>query len=246
MLTSDLIDELRSSVLSFIDRYESNICFNDPSSDDKVKYEMLYPSHKNEIANLKKDYLKSNSPLWRRMIINEIIHITSKVKILELIDCEFNDEEFYYKWFNKPKPTIRTNFYWYSITGDSRIPAIDENINKMILIGKKLFNNDTWIRYKDVYWNVETGKDENNSNLHIHALIDFDKSNKSFDRDLIRIWKKEFKNYGINIKGKGKQHYRGSAVHEIWDDKLKYLTNDSKSILHNNYKDLNILEHCHK
>ena len=203
MLTSDLIDELKSSVLSFIDRYESNICFNLPScNDDKVKYEMLCPSHEKKINELKKEYLKSNNPLWRRMIMHEIFFI-QEPKINRLIDCKFNDEEFYYKWFNKPRPTIRTNFYWYSITGDSRIPAIDSNINKMINIGRKLFNNDTWIRYKNVYWNVETGKDENNSNLHIHALIDFNKSNKSFDRDLTRIWKNEFKNYGINFKGKG-------------------------------------------
>ena len=106
-----------------------------------------------------------------------------------------------------------------------------------------IFNNEKFIRFKEIAYNIETGKHEENPNLHIHALIDFNKSNKNFDRDFKGVWMKEFKDYGIDFKKGGKQLFKGKNVNDVWYDKLAYLRNDEKSILHQNYRDLEIFEH---
>ena len=109
-------------------------------------------------------------------------------------------------------------------------------------ICKEIFNNDKWKRFTSVKWCIETGKHKENPNLHVHALIVFDKSNKNFERDYIRLWNKYFKNYGINFKGSGKQHFKGKDVVTIYKDKCDYFVNHKKSVLHENFIDLNILE----
>lgn len=152
----------------------------------------------------------------------------------------WNNRTLFCEWFNKPKPVIRDNFYFYTFTGSEKIPDTDENIEKMKNICNNIFNNENWKRFRCVHYNIECGKHQDDSNLHIHALIDFEKTNKNFERDFTRCWTKEFKSFGLDFKKGGKQHFKGKNVNHIWDDKLAYLRNDDKSILHQNYRDLGI------
>ena len=155
----------------------------------------------------------------------------------------WNNQELFCKWFNKPIPIIRDRFYFYTFTGIKRIKDTEENIEKLKDICKDIFNNEKWKRYTDVYYNIECGKHKDDSNLHIHALIDFENSNKNFERDFKTRWMKDFREYGLDFKNGGKQFYKGKNVQRIWDDKVSYLRNDDKSVLHQNYRDLSIFEH---
>ena len=128
------------------------------------------------------------------------------------------------------------NFYFLTITGDKRIPENPDNISKMLEFGDCIFSNDNYKRYERVVWNIETGKHEDNPNLHLHAVIVFTQSTKNFVRDCRTRWAKSFKKYGSNILNKS-YTIKGPYL----QDKLDYLNNKDKSILHMNYKDLGIL-----
>ncbi len=129
-------------------------------------------------------------------------------------------------------------FYFLTATGKNKIIVNEENIGKMYKLNKNIFNNDNYKRFHKVYWNIETGKNEQDSNLHTHALIVFDKTNKNFERDYKNNFKKAFENIDLDIKKFG---WRGNQ--DIYEDKLNYLKNVEKSILHKNYKDLEIFEY---
>ena len=130
------------------------------------------------------------------------------------------------------------NFYWVTITGKKRIEDNENTILKMKSFCEDVFSNESYRRYEKVTYNIETGKHENNPNLHVHALIIFEHSTKNFKRDCISRFNKYFKDYGIDIDMKR------FAIHleKIYNDKLNYLNNVDKSILHQNYRDLEILE----
>ena len=129
-------------------------------------------------------------------------------------------------------------FYFLTATGKDKIKVNEENIGKMYKLNKNIFNNDHYKRFHKVYWNIETGKNINDSNLHTHALIIFDKTNKNFERDYKSNFKKAFGNIDLDIQKFG---WRGNK--EIYDDKYNYLKNIGKSILHKNYEDLEIFEY---
>jgi len=157
--------------------------------------------------------------------------------------CEFYDIKYIQE---KPLKC----FYWLTLTGKDRIPDTQDNIDKMYEFGKTLFNNNKYKRFYKVIWNIETGKYKENPNLHLHALIIFEKSNKNFHTtkmkgrsDVKSIWNKYFKSYGLDLGKDSYQIFRGKNIDEIYKDKKEYLTNKDKSILHQNYRDLEILEH---
>lgn len=129
-------------------------------------------------------------------------------------------------------------FYSMTATGKNKLLVNESNIGCMYKVNKKVFNNDDWRRFFRVYWNMETGKNPDEPNLHTHALIIFDKTNKNFLRDYGNTFKKAFGSVDIDMKKFG---WRGN--NEIYEDKLNYLKNVGKSILHKNYKDLEIFEH---
>lgn len=144
--------------------------------------------------------------------------------------------EFYNLNIKYTKPVFRKYFYFITVTGKDRIIDSDDNITKMLDYGRCQFNNDNWTRYHKVYWNIETGKYKDNPNLHIHALVVFDKSNKNFKRDFVNGFNKLFNNSDYKeLKFPMKET-------EIFNDKYLYLKNDSKSVLHKNYRDLGIFE----
>lgn len=130
------------------------------------------------------------------------------------------------------------NFYWVTITGKKRIEDNHDTFRKMKSFCEDLYSNDSYKRFEKVIYNIETGKHEDNPNLHTHALIIFENSTKNFKRDCISRFNKYFKEYGIDIDMKR------FAIHleKIYNDKLNYLNNKDKSILHQNYRDLEILE----
>lgn len=157
--------------------------------------------------------------------------------------CEFYDIKYIQE---KPLKC----FYWLTLTGKDRIPDTPDNIDKMYEFGKTLFNNNKYKRFYKVIWNIETGKHKDNPNLHLHALIIFEKSNKNFHTtkmkgrsDVKSIWNKYFKSYGLDLGKDSYQIFRGKNIDEIYKDKKEYLSNKDKSILHQNYRDLEILEH---
>lgn len=128
-------------------------------------------------------------------------------------------------------------FYFLTATGKDKILVNESNIGYMYKVNKKIFNNETYKRFHKVYWNIETGKNPDDSNLHTHALFIFDKTNKNFERDYKSVFKKAFGSIDLQIQKFG---WKGNK--EIWDDKLNYLKNEGKSILHKNYKNLEIFE----
>jgi hypothetical protein len=145
--------------------------------------------------------------------------------------------EFYGTNHQPIKSKKRRFFYWITITGKKRIEVNDDSVFKMHQFGLNIFNNNSYKRYYKVHWNVETGKYIDKSNLHIHALIVFESNNKNFKRDFCNAFKKIFKDYDYN------ESRFGMIQTEIFKDKLGYLKNENKSVLHKNYKDLKIYEH---
>lgn len=244
MLSTTEIDELRKSVLSFIEFYDKVLLFeyeNDIdvlTDDDKLKYENITYMNDDLFEYLPNKYdVSSDTPL-----INKINSYPKQdIPCYNLIWNQ-QVECFYYKWFDKPKPMSFKSFYFYTYTGQKKIPLGEnnENIFKMKEICDKMFNNDTWKRYLKVNWCIETGKNNNNYNLHLHAVIVFNGKLKHYDRDFTRTWNKYFKEYGINYSGDGKQHYSGKGL-KFYQDKLDYLDETLKSDLHQNALNLNLM-----
>lgn len=243
MLTTSEIDELQKSVLSFIEfyekciilEYENNYEIQVLSDKDKNLYNMCMYMDESPYEILPNKFEPSSDiPL-----VNKLSNYPYKY----CIHWNQQVELFYYKWFDKPKPIEVKSFYFYTFTGDKKIPFCEKNVNDMKYIGNSIFSNESWKRYKCVDWCIESGKHSDEPNLHLHALIVFDKTNKNFERDFVRLWNNKFKNYGINFKGKGKQHFKGKDVVNIYKDKCDYFINHKKSVLHENFVDIDILEH---
>lgn len=131
----------------------------------------------------------------------------------------------------------RKFFYFITITGKKKIKDNNSNIELMHNFGKNFFNNDSYKRYYRADWNIETGKHADDSNLHIHALIIFNSTNKNFKRDFCSAFKKIFRDYDY------KESRFIMRLQDIYKDKYNYLHNVNKSILHQNYRDTGIIEH---
>ena len=138
-------------------------------------------------------------------------------------------------------PVARTKkrkfFYFMTMTGKKRIVDNPRNIKLMHNFGLNIFNNNIYKRFYKVDWNVETGKHIDKSNVHIHALIIFDTTNKNFKRDFCNSFKKIFGMYDY------KEDRFVMKLTDIYRDKYEYLHNKDKSVLHKNYRDTGILEH---
>jgi hypothetical protein len=172
-----------------------------------------------------------------------------KKDLYELLDDKdydglINYTEDYIKYFNLCKKNFKLKkikfFYFLTVTGKNRIIVNDDNIAKMKNCLKLIFNNDNYKRYYKVLYNIETGKYEDNPNLHTHAVIIFDSTNKNFKRDFTRTWNRFFKSDGIDFK---MDSFSYLPCYDIYEDKCNYLKNVDKSVEHQNYLDLKILEH---
>ena len=108
--------------------------------------------------------------------------------------------------------------------------------------------NPTYI--KQCYWVIESGKYEDNPNYHAHLLFTFNNAglSKNFKRDCCRAFARKFKGFQIDWRSKnGVGWYNkiirstnNSKFKEILEDKKNYFLNIEKSVLHENFTDLNI------
>ena len=248
-LTPDEVGNFKKSVLSFIELddkrgfTESNGSINlnplDPVAENRIKW--LYNGTKKEYGHIDL-FCKLDMNFYKGRKLNPLDYLEDENRN-KWYHTGWNNPKLFNVWFNIKEKKKHERFYFYTFTGNKRIPDTSDNIDKMRHICTTIFNNEKFIRFKEIAYNIETGKHEENPNLHIHALIDFNKSNKNFDRDFKGVWMKEFKDYGIDFKKGGKQLFKGKNVNDVWYDKLAYLRNDEKSILHQNYRDLEIFEH---
>lgn len=198
---------------------------------------------------------KKGNPLSR-------IYKDSK-KVIGMRTCPFppfDDEEPYYssfldmlehedakllryswcQWYNLSTndfiEKLNKKFYFLTITGKDRIPDNEDMICKMEHFSNDIFNNDRYERFVKVIWNIEVGKHKDKPNLHLHAVIVFKESTKNFIRDCKSRFLKYFKIYGVDILMKPY-----TIAGSYYNDKVDYLRNKDKSILHQNYRDLDIL-----
>jgi len=159
-------------------------------------------------------------------------------------DSLINYTKEYIEYFNLCSKNFKEKkikfFYFLTVTGKSRIIVNNDTILKMKNCLKTIFNNDSYKRYHKVIYNIETGKYMDRPNLHCHCVIIFDSTNKNFKRDFSRCWLKYFKTDGIDFK---MDSFNYPSCREIYEDKCNYLNNLDKSIEHQNYTDLKILEH---
>ena len=112
---------------------------------------------------------------------------------------------FYVDWYklNYKDYKVKEIKYFYFLTasgGKQKILVNKSNINHMFDMNKKIFSNEIYKRFYRVYWNIETGKKEEDTNLHTHALIIFHSTNKNFDRDYRGCFKKIFGNIDLQIQ----------------------------------------------
>ena len=118
------------------------------------------------------------------------------------------------------------------------------------------FDNNYTKYFEEIYYVVESGKNKDDPNLHIHFVAKpFKDGMHNFSRDLKKKWNFYFcADYDIGYKiytgldEKGKKKYN-EGIHtfpvrtrEILEDKIRYLENDSKGT-HENFMDLGIYQH---
>lgn len=131
---------------------------------------------------------------------------------------------------------------FYTIVPKERLKFDDHNIAKFEKFANTLFGPKYRTTYNKVWWVIECGKHEDNPNLHMHALIDFNQS-KNFKRNLLSCWKTFFPSTEnricYNENGNSGIHRVPCNTQRIQDDKIKYLTNENKGS-HENFKDLGL------
>lgn len=131
---------------------------------------------------------------------------------------------------------------FYTIVPKERLEFTEANICKFEKFANTLFGPKYRTCYNKVWWVIECGKHEDNPNLHLHALIDFNQS-KNFKRALLSCWKTFFPSTEnricYNENGNCGIHRVPCNTQRIQEDKIKYLTNENKGT-HENFKDLGL------
>ena len=231
MLTDEMNRELCDDIVEFYENYEETFLDIPPSEDDIKTYEMIV-----DIGHI--TYLPDCT------FMQDKVSIIDRAKLGELR----NEVTLYHDWYDIPKPKPLKMFYWLTLTGKDRIPDTPDTLKSMLEFGNALFNNNNYKRFNKVYWNIETGKHQDRPNLHLHALIVFENTSKNFHSlkpkgrsDVRTLWNNYFKQYGLDIGKDSYVFFKGKNIQQIYDDKLSYLQNNEKSILHKNYRDLEIL-----
>ncbi len=137
--------------------------------------------------------------------------------------------------FNYIVPKIpqndRYNFGCIS-TRDDRVPYTIDGINSIVNFANNWFNKD---KYSEYFWWIETGKNEEKPNLHLHFIWKKAKylNTKNHKRSLVTFW-----NATVGTKFVNKDDYYSEPFTSKYiDDKLIYAINSSKD-LHENFRDL--------
>lgn len=149
-----------------------------------------------------------------------------------------------------PEGDAEVDSFFYSIIPKERLPIDPLTLNAMAKFCKVVFENEKYIKFSR--WCVESGKNEDNPNPHIHAVVKFEGS-KNFARFMCTEWKRIFPlpEYTIQFSRyskKLKRNVKGIKIvrcmnTEITGDKIKYLDNGNKDEFgddHTNYIDLGI------
>jgi hypothetical protein len=126
---------------------------------------------------------------------------------------------------------------FYTIVPKERLPYNDDQINKLRLFCEKRFVAKNFERCK---WVIESGKHEENPNLHIHCIGRL--KNKNFKREFITQWNKIYDNeYNISYSENDNRGWDKIPCNtaQIQEDKLNYLINSLKGN-HENFIDLKI------
>lgn len=146
------------------------------------------------------------------------------------------------KYLPKEKKEPVEGMIFYSIVPQTRLPFNEGEILKLTRFCEGIF---TPKHFTKCAWVIESGKHENNPNLHIHCLGKL--KNKNFKRMFQTRWNKQYdKKYNINYVEKKKD----GSENKGWDmkpcntiliqkDKLKYMDNVFKGS-HENFTDLRI------
>lgn len=148
---------------------------------------------------------------------------------------------------------------YYTICPKSRLGL--NRLDDMKKFVKEFFDEKFQLYFEELYYVVESGKHEDNPNLHIHFVGKFLKDGShNFRSRLIKKWNSIFEaDYDISYKilkkpeGKGKSNKKRKEYNEgiklikvrtqtILNDKIKYLQNDHKGS-HENFIDLGIAKH---
>lgn len=126
---------------------------------------------------------------------------------------------------------------FYTIVPEERLPFNDCQINKLRLFCEKRF---TAKNFEKCSWVIESGKHEENPNLHIHCIGKL--KNKNFKRHFITQWNKIYeKKYNIEYDENDNRGWdmKPCNTAEIQEDKKNYLNNALKGT-HENFVDLKI------
>lgn len=139
-------------------------------------------------------------------------------------------------WTKSILKVPRQNFF--SCCPKIRIDISEGEVSKMTRFCEKYFTSQY---FKKVQWVLESGKHIEKPNLHFHLLGLYNENgSKNFRQRVLReAWDKLYPNNPLEWK-RGKHigiDNKACCTQQMIDDKLKYLSNDSKGS-HENFVDL--------
>lgn len=160
------------------------------------------------------------------------------------------------KLIDKYKFSCKSKVDWKFITICPRSRMDLNMVDTMCAFCDDFFDNNFSKYFEEIHYVVESGKNKDSPNLHIHFVAKpFKDGMHNFRRDLVKKWNFYFcEDYDISYKiysgldDKGKKKYNEGIntfpvrTAEILEDKIKYLSNDSKGT-HENFMDLGIYKH---
>jgi len=143
---------------------------------------------------------------------------------------------------------------FYTISPLRRMPYTAEQQRLLHDFCVELFVQKAKRNFIDNWWVIESGKNEDEPNLHIHMLANFVHKH-NFRRDLTSMWKKHFGNDpGNDIEyrnyNKKKQKWnkgidaKACNTKLIQEDKITYMINSEKGT-HENFTDLGLSGEYH-
>lgn len=183
----------------------------------------------------KKEFEKSLENIEKKLIDEYSFeyYINYKWNHEEMEDEYIGYKKYIEKLDKKYKKNDYSGYTFITLSPDHKnrnIEYNEENFLKLIQFCKSQF---TEFNYSFFYWVIESGKNENDPHLHIHALVRI-KNPRHHKRDLCCLWNKFFP----PLIGDD-YHIRKCNTKEMYDDKLNYMINDRKGT-HMNYEDLSL------
>lgn len=161
---------------------------------------------------------------------------------------ELDSSSPYYKILKNYLPKIDTDsLTWYTIVPKERLDMDPLTLNALAKFCKNIFEDTQFVIWSK--WVVESGKNRDNPNPHIHALVKFG-SSQNFRARMETRWKKIFPRPCDSILWKRKDTTQKCGYScgikmdilnnpELRHDKQEYMKNECKGS-HENFIDLGI------